>query len=160
MAAQITTLCDALVTQVLAAWNTSISPSSVSSPDSVSWEFLAEIDSDTLTGRKVFLFPGPDYSNGPATRGEDEWVYAVAALVVERYTDAGTPTKDWIKERVEFVQDIVSGSLDFVRSYLDISGREIWTQENTVTVYDPEKLEKQKLFWSEVKFEFREIQPG
>ncbi|WP_157369528.1 hypothetical protein [Zavarzinella formosa] len=162
VAAQILSLADALVEQVLAAWNASIAPATVTAPDLVEWVFIATGIDDKMTGRKVFLFPGLNYSNSPATRGEDEWIYGATALVVERFPGdtAGPPSKEWIAERVQFVQDIVSGALDFVRDLLMIDGRLITTQTNDVTMYDPDKLNQEKLFYSTVVFEFREITEG
>ena len=158
MAAQITTLADALTAAVLAAWNASlVAPATVAAPDEVSREYVADVDLDSLTGRKVYVFSGSDYENGPVTRGEDEWVYRIQAVIVERYAEgAGRPPKAWMDARVEFVQNIVSGTLDYVRELLSVGGREITTQSNTVSVYDTAKFSEHKCFWSEVVFEFRE----
>jgi hypothetical protein len=57
------------------------------------------------------------------------------------------------------VQDIVSGINDYVHGALmNLPGtRTAWTTINNTNIYDPERLNTQKVFWSEVEFEFREI---
>lgn len=158
MSAKIIDVCDACVTATLAAWNALISPASVTAPDEVYRAYVFPHDLSSDTGRKVVFFPRT-FRNDAATRSEDENVYGVVCVVFERFTDAGPPTRSWVDARVLFVQDIVSGTNDYVHNALmDLPGtRAAWTATNNVNIYDPERLDSQKVFWSEVEFEFREI---
>ena len=104
----------------------------------------------------MFVFP-LKYSNGPATRGEDEWVYGVQVTCVEKYTARGEPTKAWVDDLVDFVQQKISDRCDFVRTLFTFgTTRELFTQTNEVNVYDEAALSQEKLFKSDVVFEFRE----
>lgn len=153
MAAEILTVCDALLPVVVAA---------LDDPGDAVVErlYLAPLTLDTDAFRHVWVFPA-SYANNPATRAEDEWVYAVGVVVAERYEDAGEPPAAWLDERVAFTQSKVFDALDFARTLLQFgtgSARELWTQSSSCdVVYDSIRLSEKKLFWSELRFEFREI---
>lgn len=149
MAAEITTVCEAIKDWIVLGLD---APTDAT----VSRVYIAPVDVDTLTGRKIFVFP-LKYSNGPATRGEDEWVYGVQVTCVEKYNTAGNPTNEWIDTRVDFVQAKISDRCDFVRTLFTFAtSRELFTQTNEVNVYDEALLSQEKLFRSDVVFEFRE----
>jgi hypothetical protein len=156
--AQILDVCDACVTATRAAWNTNISPSVVAAPNEVLRAYVFPHNLANDTGRKVIFFPRT-FRNEAATRGEDENIYGVVCVVFERFTDAGPPTDAWVDALVLFVQNIVSDANDYVHGALmDLPGaRSAWTTTNNINIYDPERLDSQKVFWSEIEFEFREI---
>jgi len=152
MAANIITVCDALVTAVEAALDAPLDAT-------VARLYLAPLDLSKDTGRYVWVFPAR-YSNTPASRGEDTWTHNVGVIVAERYTGAGEPTTVWIDERVEFCEAKVFTTLDLVRPWLSFGvdgARRLLTQTAEVTVYDDLRLAEKKLFWSEMRFEFTEI---
>jgi hypothetical protein len=149
VAAEIITVCEAIKTWIADGLD---APGDAT----VSRVYIAPVNVDTLTTRQIFVFP-LKYSNGPATRGEDEWVYGVQVTCVEKYTTAGNPTNTWLDNLVEFVQHKISDRCDFVRELFTFaSTRELFTQTNEVTVYDEALLSQEKLFRSDVVFEFRE----
>lgn len=149
MAADIIAVCDAIADHIEAG---------LADPGdaTVTRNYLAPVNVNTLTGRYVFVFP-LKYSNGPATRGEDELIYGVQVTCVEKYTARGEPTNTWVDDLVEFVQQKISDRCDFVRTLFTFATtRELFTQSNEVTVYDEAALSQEKLFRSDVVFEFRE----
>jgi hypothetical protein len=149
MAAEITTVCEAIKDWIVAGLD-------VVPEATVTRNYLAPVNVNTLTGRYVFVFP-LKYSNGPATRGEDEWVYGVQVTCVEKYNSRGEPTKAWVDDLVSFVQQKISDRCDFVRTLFTFgTTRELFTQTNEVNVYDEAALSQEKLFKSDVVFEFRE----
>ena len=155
--ANILTLADAIVSAINTAWT------GKGANDSVSRVYLAPVsvdDLDSLTGRKVYVFPGP-YDNGLANRGEDEWTYTLGILIVERYTDAGDPTTAWIDDRVDFVEGTVGETIDYNgRTLLSISSRRIWTESIEVETYNLESLNQKKIFWSVLTAVFKELKAG
>lgn len=152
--AKILTLCDSLVSAINTAWT------GKGADDSVSRVYIAPVTVDelsSLTGRKVFVFPGP-YESGLENRGEDQWSYTIGILIVERYTAAGDPTAAWIDDRVDFVEGTVSDTIDYTgRSLLSISGRRLWTESIEIETYSLETLNQKKIFWSELTAVFKEL---
>jgi hypothetical protein len=106
-------------------------------------------------GRKVYVIRSAT-TGGPATRNDDQTDYSIAVLVVERYTDAGDPSREWIDERVDWVHDMIFNPFDFRtppswNPFLRTIGGD-------VLVCDLNKLiAGGKLFWSVVGFSFEEI---
>lgn len=160
--ARILTLCDQLVTLIDAAWTQGAS-------DTITRRYIAPVDTQelqTLTGRHVFVFPGP-YENSPNTRGHDAWVHTIGLLIVERYESLGgepadTTLRTWLDTRVDFVEGTVINAIDFDgRTSLRIgSTREILTESITVETYDVDLLNQSKLFWSEIEATFRDYDIG
>ena len=150
MAAEIITVCEAIKTWIADGLD---APGDAT----VSRVYIAPVDVDTITTRQVFVFPLA-YNNGPSTRGENEWIYSIQVSCVEKYTAVGNPTNDWIDARVDFVQDKIFDRCGFDRQLLTFgTTRELVTQsQETVSVYDEALLSQQKLFRSDVVFEFRE----
>lgn len=154
MTENILTVCDALVTALVAG---------LDDPNCATVErvYLAPVDLKSEQSRRVWVFPA-SYQHSPASRGENEWIYQVGVIVAERYADAGEPTVAWLDERVEFTQTQVFTALDHARELLAFGTdgtRRLWTQTGGCeVVYDADRLSTQKLFWSELRFEFREIQ--
>jgi hypothetical protein len=152
MPARINRVIDAVVQFVAGQWVPS-------TPDSVERQYLAPFELEKMTGRRVVFFPAR-YLNNPADRESDEFVYSVAAVVAEKYSAAGEPTRDWVDERVEFV-DQLNDWLDLSREPLEFgaaNGRRLITQSASVEVYDADLLNTKKIFWSELALEFREIE--
>ncbi len=151
MAANILAVCDALVEWIAAG---------LDSPTDAVVErvYLAPLDLSADTDRHVWVFPAT-YTNSAATRGEDEWVYSVGVVVAERCPEPGEASVSWLDERVEFAEAKVFDALDFSRVPLVFdTTRRLLTTQGDVTVYDDQKLPSKNLFWSEMRFEFREIQ--
>lgn len=151
--AKIIEVCDALVTQIGTAW-------SPTAPNAVERVYLAPIgvqELSSLTGRKVYVFPALK-SDEPATRGEDLKSYTIAIVIVERYTDAGMPTRAWMDALVYFVENTIEGAIDFDgRTLLSINSRELWTQALETSIYDLEMLNEKNLFYSEIEVTMQEI---
>lgn len=151
MAADILTVCDALVDAVEAALD---SPSDAV----VERLYLAPVDMSSDTDRHVWLFPAT-LTSTPENRGEDADTYRVGVIVAERYTDPGEPTKAWTDARVTFATTKVFDALDFSRDPLVISGsRGMRTTSGEMMVYDPDRLQR-GLFWCEMTLEFLDIKP-
>lgn len=151
MAARINTVVDACVTAITAALpggdGTTVSRDYL--PDVLDAEMIG-----TLSGRYCFVFPLGYSQVEAATRAEDLNEYRVGVLVVERFTDAGDPSRSWTDTRLEWVQDQVYDVLGDVRGSALITG--LYNETNDVTqAYDPVLLRSHKLFWSECEFAFR-----
>ncbi len=151
MAADILTVCDALVDAVEAALD---SPSDAV----VERLYLAPVDMSSDTDRHVWIFPAT-FASSPENRGEDALTYRVGVIVAERYTDPGEPTKAWTDARVTFSQEKVYDALDFARNPLVYTGsRGMRTTSGEMMVYDPDRLQR-GLFWCEMTLEFLDIKP-
>jgi len=159
--AKIITLCDQLVTTLEAAWPTR------GADDLVRRVYLAPVNLDRAepwAGRRVYLFPAA-YRDDPATRAEDSREYTVGVWVAERYPDEmaadSDDCRDWLDERVGFVETQVYDALDFGRRdktpKLQFDGRRVWTDAARVTAYDWERLNALELFLSQLEFTFREL---
>jgi hypothetical protein len=149
VAADILTVCDALVDAVEAA---------LTNPSDATVErlYLAPLDMASDTSRHVWLFPAVFGSN-PENRGEDSLTYRVGVVVAERYTAAGEPTVAWTDARVTFAQEHVFDALDFSRAPLAFATtRRLLTTNGELAIYDPDRLQR-GLFWAEMTLEFREI---
>ncbi len=149
MAADILTVCDALVTVVTTALD---APSDAV----VQRLYLAPMDMASDTSRHVWLFPAVFNSN-PENRGEDSLTYRVGIVVAERYTSPGEPTVAWTDARVTFAQEHVFDALDFSRAPLTFATtRRLLTTGGELAIYDPDRLQR-GLFWAEMTLEFREL---
>lgn len=109
-----------------------------------------------LQGRRVVIFP-TGYENSPADRGEDDYTHRVSVLTVERYTDAGDPTRDWIDERVDFVFTRVVQGFNWGSAPPDWN-KKLLTVSAEVQLCDVEKLVGGgKLFFALVDLVFSEL---
>jgi hypothetical protein len=150
MAADIIDVCDAIVSRI----TTGLAEGDTSTVERV---YIAPIKVESISDRVVYVFPA-NKSQSPASRSEYEQVYRVAVIVAERFSDAGEPTKTWTDTRVSFVQDKVEKRCDFTKELLVFdTTRELWTQTIETDIYDADQLTINKLFWSEITFEFHEI---
>ena len=149
MASNILTVADVIATRITSGLDGG-------DTTTVSRVYNAPTNIDTVSGRKVYVFP-VGYSNSPANRAEDSQVYVIHVTILERYTTAGDPTNAWLDARVDFVSEHVVERCDFVRELLTFeTTRRLYTISSEVTVYDIDYLTTNKLFLSDVRFEFGE----
>jgi hypothetical protein len=151
------TLCDALVTYLTAQWGPK-------APSEVRREYIRRVDFSTVKGRLVLIFPA-GYTNVPAERGNDFYTHSVQVAVFERYTDAADDTvtvpKEWVDERVDFVNTFIAEGFDFTHdtTYGGLApfNRNLQTLSTDVPeICDTESL-NQKEFWCEVTCVFQEL---
>ena len=150
-------LCSNLADTVRTNWGTG-----ASAPSGVDWDFCRRFGDGEdplarLDGRQVVFFPS-EYDWEGADRAEDAYTHHVACLVVERYTDAGDPPRDWVSQRVDFVHTQIVQALRFTRGGPPSWNRFLMTLAATVSVCDVEKLTAGgKLFYALVQLLFREL---
>lgn len=144
----ITAVKDALVARIDAAWG----PPAGSE---VSGKGRIDFDAGTLTGRRVVVFRA-GRQDAPVTREADQYDYAFAVWVVERYADQGDPPEDWIDERVAWVEWL----LTVIGSPRDPAGNPLpgmWPQEAAIEeLYDVDDLTEHKVFSSLLRVTYRE----
>lgn len=156
-------LCDALASAIEAAWAASSSPGPVA-PDEVVRKYLSRVRLETFKGRRVAVFP-TRYADEPADRGEVFATYPVTIWVAECCPDAMDMASDaaieWTDERVDFVESVVYAAIDYGSQGLAPlvvgSRKGVVLQSADVAVYDPELLDSNKTFWSELECVFREL---
>src|SRR5579872_1669673 len=139
-------LCSDLTTFVTTNWKPS-------SPDAVNWGYFTRFgDADdpntNVIGRQVEFFSAEDYEWETATREHDNFTHHVSCLVVERYTDAGDPPRDWWQDRVDFVYTQIVAGLRFTRNGPAPFNPMLMTLKGKVQVCDLEKLLVSKLFYA------------
>jgi hypothetical protein len=150
------TLCNDLVAALLAAWT---GRGVNDGAERCYFKRIGDADrpETKLLGRKVFIFPNA-YDNGPADRGEDEFLHRVSALIVERYEDAaGDPPTEWTDARVDFVYEQIVEGFDYSHDGPPSWNKKLVTLGASVQMCDVEKLATTRLFYSLVEFEFSEI---
>lgn len=155
MSTRINDLCDSIVTAIRDAWFPV-------SPDLVERVYEVDLDAATFLGRRVYVTPEAYANQGPANRREDTEDLTAVLLIAERHTLSGAASKEWLDERVKWVQDVVVGTLDRVRNQPAIlgtpaTGGGYWPQSREVEVYDRESLVERKLFLSVVSITFRHL---
>jgi len=117
---------------------------------------LSGDDAPRLAGRHVYVFPGP-YSAEQLDRADQWRRHSLRALVVERYADAGDPTRAWVDERVNFVEQRVFNPL--ANQSLKLVGQMTPDPEFVATIdelCDRAILQEHKTFWSYATFGFVE----
>lgn len=156
MSARILDVCDA----VAAALTTEIGGPPGDPAATVERVYQADIETRSLTGRKVYVMPGSYAGVERPTRGERSQDNTVTVLVVERYTDQGPPPNDWLDERVEWVEetvfDLLDDEADVPAAILALGN--VWPQTSEVLVFDQEMLREKNLFFSVVGITYREIE--
>ena len=169
MSAAILDVCDGLVDDLRESWET-VTGTAPIYPSEVKRMYIGPVGLDKLLGRKVWVFPA-SYSAENITRGpvDDEATkqndFRIEVVVVERYTESDAIDSDaargWIDERVTFVQDAIFGRINNYGKpdLLVASGRSPIFCESfeAVDVYDAERLDVHKVFWSRMEFLLREI---
>ena len=149
-------LCDALVTYLKAQWGPV-------APDTVERAHNGQTIDDGLTeGRHVRVVP-LSYSKVAADRGDDWYTHRIGVVTLEKYPDATDPKYvipiDWIDERVDFVHTEIVKRLDLYRNGSQPTfNRMVVTREILMdAIYDPGRLRSGQ-FWSEVEFDFEELE--
>lgn len=153
--AKIVDVVDALVAKIQTAWT------AIGAGDSVSRVWIAPVSTQefsSLTGRRVYLFPG-NFDSGVENRSEDRWAFEIGLLMVERYTGATNPVPSaWVDERVAFFEQILLASCDYdMRTFLEIGSRKLWTESIEVELYDYLSLASDKIIWSEATIRLNEL---
>ena len=109
-----------------------------------------------IAGRHVYVFQAGYGSPGPSDRGWDVNEYRVSVIVVEHYDDAaGLPTNAWINDLIEWCETNIWGKLTDTRT-VTLSSTAIPFAAEVLTLYDPELLREENLFFSEFLITFRE----
>lgn len=152
--AKIIDVCEAIVTALAAAWVPV-------EPDTCEFDFIAPVsidDLDSFLGRKVTVFPGPQEDDGE-NRGEDKLDMTIGVLAVERYTDAGDPSKAWMKERLYWMENTIKGTIkNYRRTPLVIGARRIRLQGPiAIETFELRARNESKIFWSELEFKMIEV---
>lgn len=155
MAARILDLCDAIVTLIGSNW-------SPTAPDAVTREYGPDVgldasDSATLiVGRKVYVFPTSYAVPQLQDRELVDKRYSAVALVIERYTDAGTPPTEWMDERVLFAEGLYKLLRDPDLVLLDTAIPDLENGSTVDVVYDIVRFAEQRTFWSQMTLNFQE----
>lgn len=116
-------------------------------------KYLLPAELKNLTGRRVGVFPG-EYLHSPSNRKEDQKDFQVALVVFEQCPDAGIPSNEWLDERVNYVNDLVTLLTNPRTTPTSLAG--VWPQTARVTTYDLDELGRH-VFWSELEITYREI---
>jgi hypothetical protein len=129
-------------------------------PDEIVRDYVTEDELATLEGKRTFVFPAGCAQVARLSRSEVVNEYRVAVRVVERYTDPGRPTREWVDERVVALGSEVYAALDRIDPTDYLLGT-LWAE--TIEVADaanPDAILGAKLFWAEVEVAFREQVAG
>lgn len=143
-------LCAAIVTLITTA-------SSGDPADSIEQGFIPE--HATVTGRAVHVFSLPGTTVSQMTRAKELREFKVSVVVINRYTDPvdGSAVEvipeSWVQEQKTWVQDYVFDLLN-AKAVRPLS---MWPARcELVTEVDAQQL-KDKIFWSEVEIDYREL---
>jgi hypothetical protein len=109
----------------------------------------------------VIVTPSADREVERLDRAEILMEYEITVDILERYTEAGLPTKAWLDARVLFVKQKVYAALNLEPPNSLITGSEVyaWTIARPL-VYDLAELGYRNLFWSQVEVMYREVIAG
>lgn len=162
--ARIIDACNAVTGAIQSVWNP-VAPSAVQRSYVPDIGLSADHTDTLIQGRQVYVFPAKWENDGAIDRGNWDRLYVVQFVTVERYSvsgtdQVGTPTDDWVDQRVLFVEGIfnflanpdvtIPGAL--VNLY-----RLPEDQASVDEVYDVDLLMRKKTFWSPATIAFREI---
>jgi len=157
LATRLIEVCDGVAAAISAAW-------SPIAPNAVTRDYVTEEIFASMTGRKVFVSPPID-DDEPArevqrpSRSEVINGFKVRIEIYEKYTAAGRPTKAWLDTRVQFV-DTVYTAIDLITpgAYL-LSA--LWTETiEKVSIADMQAVDKNKIFFAVLDFDFQELVAG
>lgn len=128
------------------------------------WDIDTINDLAAITDRYVIVTDESYSQTGQATRAEDEEEYVFAVSFVERYIDAGNPTKAWKESRKALVQDYLFRVLNDHRAEanngnpLGSGFTGVWPERCEVTqVMDREFIRGPKVFVSVIEIAYREL---
>lgn len=121
--------------------------------------FAPERSRIALAGRYVYVFALPPTTIGQLTRAEELREYKLAVCIVERYDGPATGAEDeavpesWIQERKSWVETYVFDTLN----PKSVKPLNMWPNRcEIVTDVDFANIQD-KIFWSEVEVDYREI---
>lgn len=129
--------------------------------DEVVRDYVNQSSLATFIGRKVFVFPLEDgaFQVQRENRSEVLNAFKVQFEILERFTQPGTPTQEWLDERVDFI-DLVYSAVDLILPTNRLLGS-LWTETLTITQKaDLRSVTENKLFFASIEAEFDEIISG
>ncbi|MBX3397489.1 MAG: hypothetical protein KF873_02000 [Gemmataceae bacterium] len=150
-AARDRTIADALVAKITAIW-------SPTAPDAVERTYLPDVysadDIQVLSGRQIRVASLGKKQIDRVDRNTTRDEYEFLVLVLERYTGAGDPTRDWTDERNDFVADLADQLGD--EDQQSLLGSDYPDRVDTPSPADDVMLREHKLFWSAFTIAIRE----
>lgn len=126
--------------------------------ETVSFAFVTADEISTITTRKIYVFPGAYGEPEPATREKKFRDSTVGVMILNRHTDAGALSPDWVGEQMLFVESLWEFAGDETDEDLGAAIGDAWPNTSEVTLpYDDDRLEEMKLFQSEFTVTYREL---
>lgn len=128
-------------------------------PGSLEQGFAPELERISMSGTSVYIFSLPKTTVGAVSRAKELQEYKVAIVIVERYTEAAADDEEAVPE--EWLQDRKSWVEDYVFDVLNSKGMRplsMWPNRcEWTTDVDWQQLRSNKVFWSEIEVDYREI---
>ena len=156
MAASITQVCEA-VRQAIWEWWGPVPP------DAVTRDYLPDVSPNGSwpSGRRVYVFPVSSGQAEVTTRGEDTWEHGVTVVVAEQCDErTADPTKEWVDERVDFVDGLtrVLGDVRRDRRTGGLLKGLVCQGQEVLAWYDPDELREKKRFFAQLAFTYRRLE--
>jgi hypothetical protein len=138
-------------------------------PDRLSRGYAVRDKLIELDGKRIRIFPEAYGDAERLARRRIAKEYAIIVTIEEPYLepaqagDDGPVPLDWIDERVDWVEENVFDPLNesHVREADGLLLDSLRTQTCEVTVvYDPGRIDQEKLFWSMIRVAYREGSEG
>ena len=154
MAATIRLVCDAVVAAIVADWVPT-------APDGVERVYLPDTDEAyAVVGRRIFVFPLGQAQADIASRAEDRNEFRVGVMLVENYAAAGTPSREWCDERVDFFDGLYqllgNPRTPHEDPLFPAPLAQVYPDDAAIVVsYDADELRDKKLFWSLMELTYR-----
>ncbi|WP_020467850.1 hypothetical protein [Zavarzinella formosa] len=148
MPARIVALADAVASAIAARF-----------PDeTVTRSYLDEAELSEITGRMIYVHPGPWAEVEPATR-EQKWRdFTIEVVIRDRHTAAGTLPDSWVDDRMAFVEEVWAFAGDERDAALGEAIGDAIPNATEVTVpYEPDYLRDFKVFQAEFTVTYREL---
>ena len=127
--------------------------------DEIAREYVDESKFADLRGRKVIVFGTGFREAERVSRTEVVNEYDVTVVVVERFEDKGVPLKEWLDERVYFVEQELFNRLNVDQPGELLLGS-LWAETVDVPECPDPDLVLRKIFWAEVAVSYRECVVG
>lgn len=163
MAARVCEIAAGVLARLEGAWPENDTPTPTFAIDD-DWDIDTIEDLAAITDRFVIVSDDNYAQVEQADRGEDLEEYMIVVTFVERYLDAGRPTKAWKEERKRLVQDNLFRVLNDHRasayngSPLGSGLAGVWPENCEVTVVmDREFIRKMKVFVSVIEVAYRQV---
>lgn len=128
-------------------------------PDSIELAYAPEADRIAMTGLAVYVFSLDPTTVGNVTRKKEMREYKVSVVIVQRYADAAESgieavPEAWVQEKKSWVEDFVYSTLN----PRTVRPLDMWPNRCEITnLVDYAQLRTNKIFWSEVEVDYREI---